>query len=444
MAIELDRAGRLAAMAIDDATIAVLREIRPLMAQHMDGALDAAFDRFMKTPEVAKLYTPASLAEAKRAQRKHWLDGVLAAAFSDEHLAQGIEMGRKRQRMGFSLRWYFLFFTTVLDTLAAAVIFAFRKNPERQARAVSALTRVVQFDLEIFTLGYQDAAETRAADLVGQSAGEFEQAARGMLAEETSAAGLLERTAQALTAAARQASDQASAAKSVFDEASHNIETAAAATEQLSASIHEIGRQVNQSTEIAGSAVDEAQRTNVMVQGLADKARKIGDVVKLINDIASQTNLLALNATIEAARAGDAGKGFAVVAGEVKSLANQTAKATDEISGQIAAVQGATKDAVGAIQGIANTIGRISEITSAIAAAVEEQGAATHEIARHVQQAARSGASLTGNISSVSAATGNIDHAVGDVMGAAGDLSRRAERLGDRIKEFLGKIRSLY
>jgi len=194
----------------------------------------------------------------------------------------------------------------------------------------------------------------------------------------------------------------------------------------------------------AGSAVEEAQRTNVKVQGLAEAAGKIGDVVRLINDIASQTNLLALNATIEAARAGDAGKGFAVVAGEVKSLANQTAKATDEISAQIVAVQNATKDAVAAIQGIGNTIARINEIASTIAAAVEEQGAATQEIARNVQQAAHSGATLTTNISSVSSAAENTGQAAGEVMGAASSLSQQAEHMTGQVGAFLGKIRSLH
>ncbi|HXP97771.1 MAG TPA: methyl-accepting chemotaxis protein, partial [Telmatospirillum sp.] len=180
------------------------------------------------------------------------------------------------------------------------------------------------------------------------------------------------------------------------------------------------------------------------VQGLAEAAGKIGDVVRLINDIASQTNLLALNATIEAARAGDAGKGFAVVAGEVKSLANQTAKATEEISAQIVAVQNATKDAVAAIQGIGNTIARINEIASTIAAAVEEQGAATQEIARNVQQAAHSGLTLTTNISSVSSAANDTGQAAGEVTGAASSLSQQAEQMTSQVGAFLSKVRALH
>jgi len=444
MEIDLDRGNRLAALGIDDGARTVLKEIKPLVAQHIDSALDAAFSQILRFPEVQKVYASIKLDDAKRLQKLHWLEGILPATFNEQQLVEAVEIARKRQSMGLDLRWYFVFFTTVLTTLTEAIIFAYRKNPARQAQAISVLTRVVQFDLEIFTAGYLDAARTATTELVGTYTGDFEDAARGMATEEASAASQLERTALALAEAARQAADEAGIARSASEDAGHNIETVAAATEELSASIHEIGRQMTQSTEIAGSAVEEAQRTNVMVQGLAEKAGKIGDVVKLINDIASQTNLLALNATIEAARAGDAGKGFAVVANEVKNLANQTARATDEISAQIAAVQSATRDAVSAIQGIGTTIARINEIAATIAAAVEQQGAATQEIARNVQQAAQSGTSLITNISSVSAATGNIGHAADEVRGAAGGLSRQAGRLTEEVSQFLGRVRSLY
>jgi len=216
----------------------------------------------------------------------------------------------------------------------------------------------------------------------------------------------------------------------------------AAAVEELNASIGEIAQQVNQSAKIAGAAVDQANSANSEVQGLALAAQKIGDVVKLISEIAAQTNLLALNATIEAARAGEAGRGFAVVASEVKALASQTSKATDEISAQIGAIQGATQSSVEAIQGITTTIGRVNEIASAIAAAVEEQGAATREIARNVAEAARGTGEVSENISGVNEAARETGVSATRVVDSAAALSRNGETLKVQVDSFLREVRA--
>jgi methyl-accepting chemotaxis protein len=216
----------------------------------------------------------------------------------------------------------------------------------------------------------------------------------------------------------------------------------ASAAEELSASVAEIGRQVESSTQMSGKAVEEAADTDQTVQSLASSAQKIGEVLKLISDIAAQTNLLALNATIEAARAGEAGKGFAVVASEVKSLATQTAKATDEISGQIGTIQSTTTDAVAAIKRIGGTIGEMNKIATTIASAVEEQGAATQEIARNVQEASKGTTEVSSNIAGVSQAAGQTGAAATQVLGAAGDLSTQAETLRNEVDRFLVSIRA--
>ncbi|MEO5375025.1 MAG: methyl-accepting chemotaxis protein [Alphaproteobacteria bacterium] len=223
---------------------------------------------------------------------------------------------------------------------------------------------------------------------------------------------------------------------------SHSVDTVAAATEELSASIAEISRQVAQSAEIAALAVTDADRTNEEVRGLTEAVEKIGQVVKLITDIASQTNLLALNATIEAARAGDAGKGFAVVASEVKNLANQTARATDEIGAQITAVQGATQRAAEAIGGVSGTIARISEISSVIAAAVEEQGAATQEIARNVRNVSSDAQSVSGSIGDVARSSASSYGSAIQVIWSADDLKRPVDGLKRAVGSFLASVRS--
>ncbi len=247
----------------------------------------------------------------------------------------------------------------------------------------------------------------------------------------------LQSTAQSMASTAEETSKQSEAVAAASEEATTNVQTVASAAEQMSKSIEEIGQQVEKSSSIAGRAVSEADRTNVTVEGLAEAAQKIGEVVELISNIASQTNLLALNATIEAARAGDAGKGFAVVASEVKSLANQTAKATEDIAAQISGMQDATKGTVDAIKGIATTIGEISEIASSIASAVEEQSAATQEISRAVQEAATGTQEVSTNITSVNAAAVETGKSATDVLTAAEELAKQGDTLRTEIEKFL-------
>jgi len=285
-------------------------------------------------------------------------------------------------------------------------------------------------------------AETERKAFLGKMADDFEMGIRSSLDAVAGAATNMRSTSVGMTAAAEEAGHQATSVAAVAEQASANVQAVAAATEELSSSVSEIGRQVAESTRIAGQAVDQANRTNVTVQGLSAAAQKIGDVVKLISDIAGQTNLLALNATIEAARAGDAGKGFAVVASEVKSLASQTAKATEEISAQVAAMQGATTEAVQAIEGIGGTIGTINEIATAIASSVEEQGSATREIARNVQEAAQGTSMVSSNIVGVNNAATETGAAAGQVLVSAEQLNGQAATLRADVDRFLANIRA--
>ncbi len=273
--------------------------------------------------------------------------------------------------------------------------------------------------------------------------GTFEARARPMVRQLASASTQMEGTARAMGLTATRALDKASSVAASANAASAGAGTVAAAAEQLTASISEISRQVEQSGKITGQAVADARQTDVIVQALAEGAERIGQVVGLIANIASQTNLLALNATIEAARAGEAGKGFAVVASEVKSLATQTAKATQDIGAQITRIQAATSQAVTSIQGITGTIEEVGAISASIAAAVGQQRSATAEIAHSVHDTAQAAQAVTANIGDVSQAATDTGSASGDVLRAAADMSRQTAEMTAEIEGFIARIRTV-
>jgi methyl-accepting chemotaxis protein len=337
-----------------------------------------------------------------------------------------------------------------MDRLASgdhsvAIPFVERRNEVgRIARAV-----------EVFKAGMLDAERLRAEQEVAKAkaaaeqkaaiarvADAFESRVGGIVGTVAAASTEMEHTARSVSAVAGEATRAATTVSAASTQASANVQTVAAASEELSASITEIGQQVTRSAQICEKAVSEARQTNETVESLSRSAQKIGDVVTLIQDIAAQTNLLALNATIEAARAGEAGRGFAVVASEVKSLANQTATATEEIAAQIQAIQGTTTQAVEVIRRIGGTISEINEIATTIAAAVEEQGAATLEIARNVQQAAHGTNEVSANIAGMTQASGEVGRSAGEVLAAAGELSKQSELLHREVDSFLSTIRA--
>lgn len=285
------------------------------------------------------------------------------------------------------------------------------------------------------------AGASRRAELI-RFADDFESAVGAIVSNVSASAGQLETAASTLTRTAESTESLSRQAAGVSDEASSNMQSVATATEELSLSVNEIGRQVQNSSRIADSAVEQARQTDARIGELSRAAQRIGDVVDLITAIAEQTNLLALNATIEAARAGDSGRGFAVVASEVKSLASQTAKATEEISTQIAGMQNATRESVSAIKQIGNTIGEISGIASEIASAVEQQGAATREIAQNVQRVAQGTQKVAGNITEVNRGATETGVASEQVLNSAKTLSSESSRLRAELDRFMGNIRA--
>ncbi|WP_038935328.1 methyl-accepting chemotaxis protein [Bradyrhizobium japonicum] len=371
--------------------------------------------------------------------------------------------------------WMMIAFAVTVVVLAVVGFFLGRSISKALSGMVGAMTRLARGELsiavpgvgrndeigemagavEVFRTNMAEAERLRAeqaeADARGRErrkadmhrlADGFEGAVGEIIDTVSSAATELEASSNTLTQAAERGNGLATAVAAASEEASANVQSVSSASEEMTTSISEISRQVQESARVADVAVEQAQRTNARVAELTKAAGRIGDVVELINTIASQTNLLALNATIEAARAGEAGKGFAVVATEVKALAEQTAKATGEIGQHIGAIQTATQDSVGAIKEIGDTIARMSEISSAIAAAVEEQGAATQEISRNIQHAAHGTSEVSANIGNVQRGAGETGAASAQVHSAAQSLSQESNRLKSEVARFLESVRA--
>ena len=413
--------------------------IEPRLPEIIEG-----FYRHLVTIPHLKQMVGEQIPRLKQAQASHWrrlFSGRFDAAYFN-----GVQtIGNVHHKIGLEPRWYIGGYAYVLNRLVALAVRTHRWSPQKLASLIAAVNAGVMLDMDIAISVYQEALiaekvqRTQRLDALLRG---FEAKTAVLVGMVASAATELESTSRAMASTTGETVAQATNVTAAVEAASINVQTVASAAEELSASISEIARQVAQSSEIADRAVQDANRTDAIVKTLAEGAQKIGDVVGLISTIAGQTNLLALNATIEAARAGDAGKGFAVVASEVKSLANQTAKATDDISRQIAQIQLATKEAVTAIEAITQTIGEVSRIATAIAAAVEEQGAATQEIARNIHEAATGTHQVSVSIAGVSRGASETGAAATGVLDAAGELSKQAEGLSGDVQHFVTEVKA--
>jgi methyl-accepting chemotaxis protein len=440
---------RLQFLEIDGDTRAALAEFSPTLRSALPEILAEFYGHIRKWPKLAALFQggAAAMERAGKAQEAHWLS-LFSGRFDEGYAASVRKIGLMHSRIGVDPRWYIGGYAFVLGRLyrAASRSYTSRVSPAvaqaRTARLLRALNQAVMLDMDIAISIYLEENKAAYDKKLSSLAEAFDRSVRAVVDGVASAATELHATAKSMAATAEESSRQSAAVAAASEQATQNVNAVASATEELSTSVREISQQVGQSSRVIADAVTQASATNGQVQGLDAAVQKIGDVIKLINEIASQTNLLALNATIEAARAGDAGKGFAVVASEVKALANQTAKATEEIAAQISAIQQATRLSVHSIEAITETITRVNETATAIASAVEEQGAATQEIARNVTEAAKGTTQVTANIASVNAAAQQTGAASSQVLSSANELSRSSETLRTEVDAFLREVKA--
>ena len=439
---ETDRAVRMNFLSIDAESSRLLAAFWPVVEPLLPSLLEDFYRHVTQVPDLAKMLGH-DISRLKKVQGAHWRK-LFSGRFDDDYFNSVRAIGLVHEKIGLEPRWYIGGYGFVLSRLTAMVVKCHRWSPEKAVASIKAVNSAVLLDMDIAISVYQEKmmSERGLRHRMEGLTQAFSDKVGHLVGLVSSAATQLQSTAQSMTGTADVTTRQASNVASAAEEASANVQTVASSAEELASSIAEISRQVAQSAKIASKAADDARRTDTVVRALADGARTIGEVVGLISNIAGQTNLLALNATIEAARAGDAGKGFAVVASEVKSLATQTAKATDQISQQISQIQAATAEAVAAIQGISSTIGEVNEIAAGIAAAVEEQGAATQEIARNVQRASSGTREVTTNIAGVSEGARSTGSAAGQVLGAAGELSRQSEQLSGEVRQFIAAVKA--
>jgi methyl-accepting chemotaxis protein len=422
---------------------AILPEVWQAILPSLPEILDDFYTHLTAVPTLATM-VGEQVPRLKAAQTKHW-ERLFSGRFDDAYVAGIRTIGLTHNRIGLEPRWYIGGYNFVQQQLIRILVRKFRWSPKKLDAAIRATTAAINLDVAMAISIYQEAmieerdARTVRVDEITHA---FETTATKIVETVSSAAGELQSTAQSMSVTAEETNRQSMAVAAASEQAATNVQTVASAADELSVSVNEINRQVAESTAITQKANAEAERTNVTMKSLAAAAQKIGEVVGLISEIAQQTNLLALNATIEAARAGEAGKGFAVVASEVKSLANQTAKATEDITAQVSEMQSVTENAVQAIQTISETITEINAISDLIAAAVSEQGNATREIAQNTQQAASGTQDVSSNISGVTQASSETGSAAQQVLEAAGTMSTQSATLREVVEKFLTDVKA--
>lgn len=434
---------RLQFLDIDQTTSADLRTARTIIEPFMGELVDDFYRYILAVPEIRTIFGDSEkISQLKQAQRGHWTT-LFEGRFDENYIERTQRIGAAHVHIGLEPRWYMGAYCWFLNRLTTILNQHYRRRGQsgQRERIIQAVNKAVFLDMDLALAQYFEGVMNKAqaervnwADDLNSTVASVIDSLGGSVGDLKDRSGKLGETAEA-------GRNQAGSVAAASDQTARNVEAVAGAAEELSTSISEIAGHVSRSVEIAGRAVDEANTTNSTVDGLVETARQIGEIVKLITEIADQTNLLALNATIEAARAGDAGKGFAVVAQEVKNLASQTAQATEDISRHVRDIQNVSESAAGSIGGISGTIGTMNEIATTIASAIEEQDAATQEIARNVQEASTGTKEVRQGIGDIGRSATETHESARLVHQTAQRLDDDSRHLEEQIAAFMNRMR---
>ncbi|UEM06030.1 protoglobin domain-containing protein [Skermanella rosea] len=441
MSNDLDREARLGFLGINDETRSALRNFAPTLDATLPKTLDRFYEHLATDAEMRVMLTGVSIDRLKEAQRRHWTS-LFAGTFDDAQLERTVQIGTTHQRIGLEPRWYIGGYSLAMGDLMDAAVSRYRWQPAQLRRVLRAIVQTVFLDMDLAISCYIESGDQNRQKELWHLADTLEREVHSVVSQVAERGGHVSDIATQTSAAIDRVAGNATAVASAAEQATASFETVAAAGEQLSASVSEISRQVSVSRTVTRQAVDQAGSANLSVQGLATAAGEIGQIVRVINEIAGQTNLLALNATIEAARAGEAGKGFAVVANEVKALASQTARATEQISAQIARIQAETEKAVSGIQSIVGVIHEVEAISAGIAAAIEQQTASTGEISRSVLEAAAGTRQVAASITEVAHDTGEASELMHEVRSETGTMTQHVGHLQNEIDRLMSTMRT--